>query len=169
MQQLYAKVIDKEEHQGVTIINSSNEVVGDVFATTISGCDEKNSYGFQHVNGTEILLGLQRRRFKDLNVAKYTVEYNGKRFTFKERKLKNFMNFRADGTVLDIPYVFKDDKEVTLTMHKEDDLIGTMNDHKIFVEDTTDIETALLILMYFMFKLYKREDYHISRLLHRNW
>lgn len=169
MQQLYAKVIDKEEHQGVTIINSSNEVVGDVFATTISGCDEKNSYGFQHVNGAEILLGLQRRRFKDLNVAKYTVEYNGKRFTFKERKLKNFMNFRADGTVLDIPYVFKDDKEVTLTMHKEDDLIGTMNDHKIFVEDTTDIETALLILMYFMFKLYKREDYHISRLLHRNW
>ncbi|WP_213810661.1 hypothetical protein [Jeotgalicoccus sp. WY2] len=80
MQQLYAKVIDEEQHQGVTIIDSNNNVVGDVFATTISGCDEKNTYGFQHANGTEILLGLQRRRFKDLNVAKYTVEHMGKRF-----------------------------------------------------------------------------------------
>lgn len=169
MQQLYAKVIDEEQHQGVTIIDSNNNVVGDVFATTISGCDEKNSYGFQHVNGAEILLGLQRRKFKDLNVAKYTVEYMGKRFTFKERKLHNFMNFRADGIVLDTPYVFKDDREVTLTMHREDELIGTMNDHKIFVAETSDIETSLLILMYFMFKLYKREDYHIARILHRNW
>lgn len=169
MQQLYAKVIDEEQHQGVTILDSNNNVVGDVFATTISGCDEKNTYGFQHVNGTEILLGLQRRRFKDLNVAKYTVEHMGKRFTFKERKLHNFMNFRADGSVLETPYVFKDDKEVTLTMHREDNLIGSMNDHKIFVDDISDIEAGMLILMYFMYKLYKREDYHVARILHRNW
>lgn len=169
MQQLYAKVIDREEHQGVTIIDINNNVVGDIFATTISGCDEKNTYGFQHVNGTEVLLGLQRRRFKDFNVAKYTVEYMGKRFTFKERKLQNFMNFRTDGTVLDMPYIFKDDKEATLTMHREDNLIGSMNDRKIFVADVSDIEAGLLILMYFMFKLYKREDYHIARILHRNW
>lgn len=169
MQQLYAKVIDEEQHQGVTIMDSENNVVGDIFATTISGCDEKNTYGFQHVNGTEVLLGIQRRRFKDLNIAKYTVEYSGKHFTFRERKLLNFMNFRVDGTVLDTPYVFQDDKEITLTMQREDNLIGTINDHKIYVEDTTDIETSLMILMYFMFKLYKREDYHISKILHRNW
>ena len=169
MQQLYAKVIDQESHQGVTITDSSNNVVGDVFATTISDCDEKNTYGFHHVDGAEILLGLQRRRFKDFNVAKYTLEYMGKHYTFKERKLKNFMNFRADGSVLDTPYIFKDDKEVTLTLHREDNLIGSINDHKIFVEETSDIETSMLILMYFMYKLYKREDYHIARLLHRNW
>lgn len=169
MQQLYAKVIDEEQHQGVTIMDSENNVVGDIFATTISGCDEKNTYGFQHVNGTEVLLGIQKRRFKDLNIAKYTVEYSGEYFTFRERKLHNFMNFRVDGTILDTLYVFKDDKEVTLTMHREDDLIGTINDHKIHVDENSDIETSLMILMYFMFKLYKREDYHLSKILHRNW
>ncbi|WP_213810660.1 hypothetical protein [Jeotgalicoccus sp. WY2] len=54
-------------------------------------------------------------------------------------------------------------------MHREENLIGSMNNHKIFVDDISDIEAGLLILMYFMFKLYKREDYHIARILHRNW
>ncbi|MCK1976898.1 hypothetical protein LNK15_07515 [Jeotgalicoccus huakuii] len=169
MQQLYAKVIDQEQHQGVTILNEKNELIGDIFATTISGCDDKNTYGFKHKSGTEILLGLQNRRFKDLNVAKYTVEYQGVHYTLKERKLRNFMNFHVEGVVDNTTYIFKDDKEVTLTMYRDDDLLGTMNDHKIYTGETSDVETCLIILMYFMYKLYKREDYHLAKLLHRNW
>lgn len=169
MQQLYAKVIDDEQHQGVMILDSNNNILGNIFATTIIGCDEKNTYGFQHINGTEVLLGIQNRRFKDLNVAKYTVECSGEHYTLKERKFHNFMNFRVDGTVQDTAYIFQDDKEVTLTMYDEDNLIGTMNDYKIYVDEITDIEISLMILMYFMFKLYKREDYHLAKILHRNW
>lgn len=169
MQQLYAKVIDQDEYQGVKIINSKNEVIGDIFAATVSGCDDKNTYGFKHANGSEVLLGLQQRRFKDFNVAKYTLEYMGEHITLKEKKLRNFMNFQVDGHINDHYYVFKDDKEVTLIMYKDNELIATMNDRKIFVEDINDMEISLLVLMYFMYKLYKREDYHLAKLLHRNW
>ena len=54
-------------------------------------------------------------------------------------------------------------------MYKNNDLIATMNDRNIYVEEVSDLETGLLVLMYFMYKLYKREDYHLARLLHRSW
>ena len=79
------------------------------------------------------------------------------------------MNFQVDGVINDQSYVFKDDKEVTLIMYKNNDLIATMNDRNIYVEEVSDLETGLLVLMYFMYKLYKREDYHLARLLHRSW
>src|SRR5699024_1415313 len=169
VQQLYAKVIDQEGYQGIKIQNSNNEFVGDIFKATVSGCDDKNTYGFKHANGLEVILGLQLRRFKDFNVAKYTVECQGEHFTLKEKKLRNFMNFQVDGVINDQSYVFKDDKEVTLIMYKNNDLIATMDDRNIYVEEVSYLETGLLVLMYFMYKLYKREDYHLARLLHRSW
>src|SRR5699024_6268624 len=111
---------------------------------------------------------LRQRRFRAMNIAHYALYTGNEKDKLKERKVHNLMNFRVDGVIHNSNYSLTERMAHTLEMVKGGVSIGRITDDEIVVNDhTTEIEESLLIMMYFMFKLYKRESVSLKKYLYK--
>lgn len=166
MRHYYWEIDKRHSNRHVYISDEADNRIGEVVLSNESGFDERNSYIFTYNDNDSYFLGLKKRRFKDMNVARYRMIFGGELFKLREKKIHNIMNFRVDGIINDIPYVFKENTTGVVEMIKDNTIIGRIADDEIVLNDNAErYETSALILMYFMFKLYKREDIPFKKYL----
>lgn len=166
MEHYYWEVDKRHTTRHVYITDEKDNRIGELFLSEEPGYDEKNSYTFTFNDNDSYFLGLKKRRFKDMNVARYRAIFGGEIFKLREKKVHNLMNFRVDGMIKETPYVFRENTEGVLEMIKNKSVLGRVaNDEIILDANTKRYECSILFMMYFMFKLYKREDIPFKKYL----
>lgn len=174
MQQFKYKIsiIDKDQH--VVIADDAGEEYGTIARSVLRNCDKRNTYQFVDSDGEKVVIGMKKRRFRDMNVASYIVQSDNYEFKLKERPGTNLLYFKVEGKF--------DSKRITL----DEDWSGNLEvyfhgSHVLTViEDPVTAEARITlgkkfsvkslpfiigVLMFFMFKSYKRENWHIERAL----
>ncbi|CAD2079563.1 hypothetical protein [Phocicoccus pinnipedialis] len=166
MRHYYWELDKRHNKRNVYITDEADNRIGEVKLSNEAGFDEKNSYTFTFKDNDTYFLGLKKRRFKDMNVARYRMIFRGEKFKLRERKIHNIMNFRVDGIINETLYVFKENATGVVEMIKNNTIIGRITDDEIVLNDNAErYEISVLIMMYFMFKLYKREDIPLKKYL----
>lgn len=174
MQQFKYKIsiIDKKQH--VVIADDAGEEYGRISRTVLRNCDRRNTYQFTDADGDTVVIGMKKRRFRDLNVASYIVQSENYEFKLKERPGTNLLYFKVDGKF--------DNKRITLDEDWNGNLEVYFHGSHVMtvIEDPVTGETQINlgekfteksfpfiigVLMFFMFKAYKRETWHIERAL----
>lgn len=174
MQQLKYKISIIDKNQQVVIADDAGEEYGTIERSVLRNCDKRNTYQFVDTDGEKVVIGMKKRRFRDLNVASYIVQSDNYEFKLKERPGTNLLYFKVEGKF--------DSKSITL----DEDWSGNLEvyfhgSHVLTViEDPVTLETRITlgkkfsvksfpfiigVLMFFMFKAYKRENWHIERAL----
>ncbi|OFL48703.1 MULTISPECIES: hypothetical protein [Nosocomiicoccus] len=167
MKHYYFEVERRHRESHVYITNEASQKIGEIILNPREKFDKEHSFLFRYRDGESYFLGLRQRRFKDMNVARYELFTDDEKFKFKERKIHNIMNFRVDGVIDDSNYSFTERVANTLEMVKEGVTIGRITEDEIVVNDhTLRVEESVLFLMYFMFKLYKREPVSFKKYLY---
>ena len=168
MKHYYFEVERRHRESHVYICNEAGKKVGELLFNPRKNFDNENSFLFQYENGNSYFLGLRQRRFRDMNIAHYELYTDNEKFKFKERKIHNLMNFRVDGMIHNSNYSLTERMANTLEMVKDGVTIGRITEDEIVVNDhTLEIEESLFFMMYFMFKLYKREYVTLKKYLYK--
>lgn len=169
----FQATIEPDNYRSVKVINDNDEAIGCIEKDVLKKCEEKYTYSFTKMDGHKVTLGLKRRKFRDLNIANYIIASEGRTIFLKEKAGKNLLRFRVKGKVDSRQVYIKEDEEGNMIVLIDGRLTSTVVEHSpekvaITVEDDVkedDIIFGIMILMFFMFKLYKREPWHIEELL----
>lgn len=162
-----------ENYRSVQIINDTDEAVGYIEKDVLRKCEEKHTYSFMPKEGHKVTVGLKRRKFRDLNIANYVIVAEKKTMFMKEKAGKNLLRFRVKGDIGSSYMYIKEDEEGNMDVFIDGSQAAAVNEHsqeKVLIAVSDEMEEnsivfAVVILMFFMFKLYKRESWHIEELL----
>ncbi|AKG74511.1 hypothetical protein [Salinicoccus halodurans] len=169
----FQATIEPDDHRSVKIINDMERVVGHIEKDVLRKCEERYTYAFTPLDGSKVIVGLKRRKFKDLNIANYIIAAGETTMFLKERAGKNLLHFRVKGHVGENHMYIKEDEEGNMNVFIDRGKAAVVNEHSaekisIIIEDKIEensVVFAVVILMFFMFKLYKRESWYIEELL----
>lgn len=158
----------------VFIEDESGEEIAQIDRTVLRNCERRNTYSYTSAQGSIVKLGLKKRKFRDMNISKYILQTDQEETVFKERPGSNLLHFRVDGKIdgrfLSIEEDWAGDMEVyyhgrhVATVMEDvatrDTLI--LSDPQF---DGESLQFSIVVLMYFMFKLYKRESWQVADIL----
>ncbi|GAB3059728.1 hypothetical protein ACFOU0_05260 [Salinicoccus sesuvii] len=174
MKQYQFKLSVDSNKKVLSIEDDDNETVGHVEKTVLKNCEEQNTYSYTATVGTIVTLGLKRRRFKDMNISKYITVINGTQYVFKEKPGRNLLKFKVVGQLDAHRMKVEENSDGDMEAYIDKKHIATVKEKGPGGQTimTTDSELdgmpgefGIIVLMYFMYKLYKRETWHIAKLL----
>ena len=158
----------------IQVENKEKERIGTIEKATISGCEKGSAVSFTSHKGFGIRMGIKKRNIKNLLAAAYVIETEEKTYYLKDKPGNSLLYFCVVGNIdgqnirieenwggeievkIDqIPIATIKSNELTLKtiVHTEDDI------------NETSLLFAVIILMYFMYKIYKNESEFIENLL----
>jgi len=169
----FQATIEADDHKLVQVVDDKGGSAGFIEKDSLMKCEEKHTYSFTSKEGSKVIVGLKRRKFRDLNIANYIIAAGDTTIILKEKAGKNLLRFRVKGHIGENHMYIKEDEEgnmdVFINRHKAA-VITEYSPEKIITAiddeiEENDVVFAVVILMFFMFKLYKRESWHIEELL----
>lgn len=163
----------EEDRKSVQIINDADDTAGYIEKDVLRKCEEKHTYSFTPKDGRKVTVGLKRRKLRDLNIANYIIAADETTMFMKEKAGKNLLRFRVKGNIGSTYMYIKEDDGGNMDVFIDGSQAAAVNEHspeKVSITVNDEIEEdsivfAVLVLMFFMFKLYKRESWHIEELL----
>lgn len=174
MQQFKYKISIMDKKQNVVIADDADKIYGTITRSVLRNCDKRNTYQYVSESGEKVVIGMKKRRFRDLNVASYIVQSDDEEIKLKERAGTNLLYFKVDGKLGSKFISLDEDWSGNLEMYFHGSHVMTI------IEDPVSFETNITlsekfkpdsltffigILMFFMFKSYKRENWYIERAL----
>jgi len=169
----FQATIEADDHRLVQIVDDKGGSAGFIEKDVLRKCEEKHTYSFTSKEGSKVIVGLKQRKFRDLNIANYIIAASETTMSLKEKAGKNLLQFRVKGHIGERHIYIKEDEEgdmdvfidrrksAVITEYSPEKVIITMDDEM----EEDGVIFAVVILMFFMFKLYKRESWHIAELL----
>lgn len=168
------KISIEDDFTSILLINEQGQKIGDIEKDVMRKCDDQFTYTYRPVGGSQVTMGMKKRKLADLNIAKYILVSNDGTTVFKERAGSNLLRFRVDGKI--------DNDFISIEENKEGGMESILNNVSVITvidgygNDKTVIETvddidehstmfAVSALMFFMYKLYKRESWYIEEML----
>ena len=158
----------------IQVENIAKESVGNIEKADISGCEKGNVVSFTAHNGSQIKIGIKKRNIKNLLVATYIIETEEETYFLKDKPGNSLLYFcvvgNIDGQDIRIEENWNSEIEVKIdnihvsTIKANDFTFKTT----IFIEDNINESSllfAVVVLMYFMYKIYKNESEFIENLL----
>ncbi|MCD2137647.1 hypothetical protein [Salinicoccus halitifaciens] len=174
MQQFKYKISIVDKKQNVVIADDDGGEYGTITRSVLRNCDRRNTYQYMGTDGSTVVIGMKKRRFRDLNVASYIVQSDNYEFKLKERPGTNLLYFKVEGKFDNKRISLDEDWNGNLEVYFHGSHVMTV------IEDPVTGETQINsgekfnersfpfiigVLMFFMFKAYKRESWHIERAL----
>ncbi len=174
MQQLKYEISIMNKKQQVVIADDAGEEYGRIERSVLRNCDRRNTYQFVDPGGQKVVVGMKKRRFRDLNVASYIVQSENYEFKLKERPGTNLLYFKVEGKYDNKHITLDEDWKGNLEVYFHGSHVMTVIEDPVTGEtqitlgekfNTKSLAFVIGVLMFFMFKAYKRENWHIERAL----
>ncbi len=174
MKQYQFKLSVDSNRKSVAIENDHDDPVGYVEKAALRNCEKRNTYSYTSTQGESLILGLKKRKFRDMNISKYIIVADDIELVFKERPGTSLLHFRVDGRIDDQFMSIEENWSGDMEVYFHGDHIATVKedvasgDTLILADphlDDHSLKFGILVLMYFMFKVYKRESWDIANLL----
>ena len=158
----------------IQVENKEKESVGIIEKADISGCEKSSVVSFTAHNESEIKIGIKKRRIKNLLVATYIIETEEKTYFLKDKPGNSLLYFcvvgNIDGQDIHIEENWNSEIEVKIDQIH----IATIKANEFTLKTTilaeeniyeTSFLFAVIVLMYFMYKIYKNESEFIENIL----
>lgn len=174
MQQLKYDITIIDKKQNVVISDDAGEEYGTIMRSVLRNCDKRHTYQFVDPGGDKVVIGMKKRRFRDLNVASYIVQSDNYEFKLKERPGTNLLYFKVGGKFDNKHITLDEDWQGNLEVYFHGSHVLTVIEDPVTSEtrinlsgkfNTKSFPFIIGVLMFFMFKAYKREDWYIERAL----
>ena len=174
MEQFTYKIQIQNKKQNVVIIDDDDKVYGSIQRSVLRNCDKRSTFQFLSSSGDKVVLGMKKRRFRDLNVASYIVQSDNYEFKLKERPGSNLLYFKVDGKFDNKYITLAEDWKGNLEVYYHASHVVTIIEDPVSGETTialgekfevNSLSFIIGVLMFFMYKTYKREDWYIERAL----
>ena len=158
----------------IQVENMAKESVGNIEKADISGCEKGNVVSFTAHNGPQIKIGIKKRNIKNLLVATYIIETEEETYFLKDKPGNSLFYFcvvgNIDGQDIRIEENWRSEIEVKIDKIHVSTIKANEFTFKttIFIEDIINESSllfAVIILMYFMYKIYKNESEFIENIL----
>src|SRR5690625_3171123 len=172
----FRDVLFMNKKKVLAVENDMNEHVGYVKKVDMDKCEKGHafSYSTKAKDDETVRMGMQKRGIKNLFVPTYLIDIDDKKYTLKDKPVKNLLYFcvegEIDGQIIKIEENWSGHIEVRVDDVKIATIILNELTFKTSIQLVNNIkETSILfaitILMYFMFKIYKDESEFIQELL----
>src|SRR5690625_682252 len=158
----------------IQVENNKRESVGNIEKADISGCEKGNVVSFTAHNGSQIKIGIKKRNIKNLLVATYIIETEEETYFLKDKLGNSLLYFcvvgNIDGQDIRIEENWNSEIEVKIDQIH----IATIKANEFTLKTTILVEEsiyetsflfAVIVLMYFMYKIYKNESEFIENIL----
>lgn len=174
MKQYQFKLSVDSNSKVLAIEDDNNETVGHVEKAVLKNCEEQNTYSYTTTGGTAVTLGLKRRRFKDLNISKYIIVTEDAQHVFKEKPGRNLLQFKVVGQLDEHHMKVEENSDGDMEAYIDKKHVATVKEKgsggntAIMTDSELDDlpgKFGIIVLMYFMYKLYKRETWYVAKLL----
>ncbi|MFC3418567.1 hypothetical protein ACFOLA_03645 [Salinicoccus hispanicus] len=174
MKQYQFKLSVDSNRKVLAIEDKNNEAVGYVEKAVLKNCEEQNTYSYTSIRGTTVILGLKRRRFKDMNISKYIIVTDDAQHVFKEKPGRNLIQFKVVGQLDEHYMKVEENSDGDMEAHIDKKYVATVKEKgadgntAIMADSELDdlsMKFGIIVLMYFMYKLYKRETWDVAKLL----
>lgn len=167
-------VLYMQKKHAIQVENMAKESVGIIEKAVILGCEKRSVLSFTAQKGSEIKVGIKKRNIKNLLVATYIIETEEKTYFLKDKPGNSLLYFCVVGNVdgQDIRIEENWSSEIEVKIDKIH--VATIKPNEftfkttILTEDNMDESSllfAVIILMYFMYKIYKNESEFFENLL----
>ncbi|MDY0404169.1 hypothetical protein P5G51_000985 [Virgibacillus sp. 179-BFC.A HS] len=156
------------------VANEEREHIGFIEKVDISGCEKGHGFTFTDNDGTTVAIGIQKRGIKNLLAATYLIKTTNETYTLKDKVGNSLLYFCVEGNIdgknIRVEENWSKEVEVKVdhthiaTIRPADFSFHTI----ILVEDNlceSSILFAVVVLMYFMYKIYKNESEFIEDIL----
>lgn len=155
--------------------NEKKESIGIIEKADISGCEKEHSFSFTFNDGTTVAMGIKKRGIKNFLAATYIIKTEDTTYAIKDKAGDSLLYFCVvgdiDGKNIRIDENWSEEVEVKIDqIHiatiKPDNL--SLKTTIIFVEDNfceSSTFFAVTVMMYFMYKIYKKESAFIENLM----
>lgn len=174
MVEYFYKVEYKEHKRKVTVQSADDTIIGTIDRDVIRGCEENSTFSYLATSGLRVSIGMKHRKFRDMNIARYVIVTPAGNYRLRERPGKSLLKFKVDGKI-DNDFILVDEnsnsvmnvfcnKRHIMSVKDEPPQYATKVNARDSVGENS-VEFATGILMYFMYKIYKREEWYIERAL----
>lgn len=174
MREFFYKVAFNNQEEMVTVEDTGNEIIGCIERGVIRGCEEETTYSFIWKDEHKVTVGMKKRKFRDMNIARFIISTEQGDYKIKERPGKSLIKFKVYGTIDDNLILIEENSNGDMNVYyNKKHLLSVVEGKekrktKITAIDSVDIhsiEYAVGLLMFFMYKVYKREEWYIERAL----
>jgi|SRR5690625_119129 len=158
----------------IQVENMEKESVGTIEKADISGCEKKSAVSFTAYKGPVIKIGIKKRNIKNLLVASYIIETEEKTYFLKDKPGNSLLYFCVVGNIDDQDIRIEENWSSEIEVKIDQVHIATIKANEftfkttILTEDKiyeSSLLFAIIILMYFMYKIYKNESEFIENIL----
>lgn len=163
------------DHEGiVTVEDADRKVIGEIERGVIRGCEEDTTYSFIPTDGETVTVGMKKRRFRDMNIARFIISTESGDYKIKERPGKSLIKFKVYGSLGDNLILIEENHNGDMNVYYNKkhllSVVEVQKGRKVKVSavdnaDVHSVEFAVGLLMFFMYKVYKREKWHIEQVL----
>ncbi|MFD2831321.1 hypothetical protein [Corticicoccus populi] len=174
MREFFYKIRFSDYEEIVTVEDSDKKVAGVIERGVIRGCEEETTYSFVSAEGDKVTVGMKKRKFRDMNIARFIISTDAGEFKIKERPGKSLIKFKVYGSLDDNLILIEENSNGDMNVYyNKKHLLSVVEvkkgrKTKISAVDNTDVnsvEFAVGLLMFFMYKVYKREKWNIEQVL----
>jgi|SRR5690625_728113 len=158
----------------IQVENGEKESVGIIEKADISGCEKSSVVSFTAHNESEIKIGIKKRKIKNLLVATYIIETEEGTYLLKDKPGNSLLYFCVVGNIEGQDIRIEENWSNELEVKIDKIHIATIKANEFTFKTTILIDDniyessllfAVIILMYFMYKIYKSESEFIENIL----
>lgn len=174
MREFFYKVGFENQEEIVKVEDGGGENIGVIERDVIRGCEEETTYSFISNSGNKVTVGMKKRKFRDMNIARFIISTDSGDYKIKERPGKSLIKFKVYGQLGDNLILIEENSNGDMNVYyNKKHLLSVFEGKgkrktKISAVDSIDVnsvEYAVGLLMFFMYKVYKREEWYIERVL----
>jgi len=158
----------------IQVENMAKESVGNIEKSDISECEKGNVVSFTAHNGPQIKVGIKKRNIKNLLVATYIIETEEETYFLKDKPGNSLLYFCVVGNIDGQDIRIEENWNSEIEVKTDKVRIATIKANEFTFKTTIRTEDnicessllfAVVVLMYFMYKIYKNESEFIENIL----
>lgn len=167
-------VLFMRKKKAILVENMNKESVGMIEKADLSGCEKRSAMSFTTHNGSEVKIGIKKRTIKNFLVATYIIESDEGIYVFKDKSGNSLLYFCVVGKMNDKDIRIEENWSSEIEVKIDQVHVATIKTNEftfkttILMEDSvreSSVLFAIIILMYFMYKIYKNETDFIENIL----
>lgn len=170
----FTDVLYMREKKVIKVENKDKETIAVIKKAFIPDCEKNTTVSFTKVGGTEVRVGIKKRTLKNFISSSYIIESDTQTYRLKDKPWNSLLYFCAEGDIsgdkLLIEENWSGELEVKVNgLHsariKTNELTLRTS---LFIEDSvpeSSLLFSIIVLMYFMYKIYKQESEFIEEIL----
>ena len=166
-------VLYMKKKNAIQVENREKESVGTIEEADISRCEKGSVVSFTAHKGSEVKIGIKKRNIKNFLVATYIIETEEKTYFLKDKQGNSLLYFCVIGNIDEQDIRIEENWSNEIEVKINQIHIATIKPNEFTLKTTILTEDhicessllfAVIILMYFMYKIYKNESESIENI-----